>query len=180
MENQWKTNVANEQQNYFSMGGDERQLWETKVADLEAEIARLKSKFQHHSQNTNSPRGADIEKLKSQHVKEIKQLLDRFEEEKQATNEIMRAKVKTQVTSLIPKLKEQFKAAYRDALIRVRNECKVHYSHLIDKMKTEMAEERRVNERIYKEKLEEEKRKWQVAMKHNFEQKMNRLRNELI
>ena len=179
LENQWKSNTAKEQID-FSMGGDERQLWETNVADLEAEITRLKSKLQQQSQNINPPRGAEIEKLKSQHVKEINQLLDRFEEEKQATNEIMRAKVKAQVTSLIPKLKEQFKAAYRDALVRVRNECKAHYSQLIDKMKAEMAEERRVNERIYRQKLDEEKRKWQSELKHRFEQKMNRLRNELI
>jgi hypothetical protein len=180
LESQWKSNIEKEQTD-FTIGGDERQFWETKVADLEAEISRLKAKIQHQTQQqTSMPRGNDIDKIKSQHIREIQQLIERFEEEKQATNDIMRAKVKAQVTSLIPKLKEQFKNAYKDALMRVRNECKAHYSQMIDRMKVEMAEERRVNERIYKERLEEEKRKWQTEMKHKFEQKMNRLRSELI
>lgn len=152
-------------------------MWETKVADLEAEITRLKTKLkQLPTTSPRSPNGQNMERLRAEHAHEIQQLLDQFEAEKQASADIFKAKVKSQVVALLPKLKEQYKQAYQDALKRQREEIKEQYQRQLDKIKREMAEERRVNERLFKERLREEKEKWQLTIKSRFDQKLQKLR----
>lgn len=156
-------------------------MWETKVADLEAEIARLKAKLKQIPNSLPSPRSSpSVERLKAEHAREIQQLLDQFEAEKQASADIFKAKVRSQVTTLLPKLKEQYKQAYQEALKRQKEEIKEQYQHQLDKIKREMAEERRVNERLFKEKLREEKEKWHSTMKTRFDQKLQKLRQSDI
>lgn len=172
----------------FSNWDDERRILENKVADLEAEISRLRVKLRSVRQNgeSSSPANSSNQKishLQALHAQEIQELLNKFEQEKNASAEIFKSSLKAQVSSLIPKIKDQYKVAYRDALVRIREEtrqkARAHYQGIIESMKVEMAEERRVSERLFKQKLEEERRQWQQLMRNKFEAKMARLKNDI-
>jgi uncharacterized protein with LGFP repeats len=122
--------------------------------------------------------------LKEQHAQEITTLVRKFEQERQAYQDIMRSKLRGYVQStLMPKLKSQFKQHFGEAIERVRTETKhalkTHYERRLEQSKLEHQEERRVQERLFQERLQEERSNWEQDVRQRMDRQLHHLKRQL-
>lgn len=176
--------LESELQSMHAQLDTQRREHERDVNELLDTVTALKDKLRvrESEDRTRARYETKIAALKAQHADETRQLIRRFESEKQSALDILRAKLKSEMNSLIPQLKEQFKAVYARNLqtvkVQVERSMTSKYESVIRGVKEE--HRRGLHQALgdQKARLELELRAWKQDIKDRYEQRLLEVRNE--
>ena len=123
-----------------------------------------------------------LEKLRRENDVKIANLVRHFEKEKAAALEILKSKVKAEISLLIPRMKEQCQKAYTEKARTLRDSLSIQfrdqYEAKLRRLKEEHVVERRVWQRQAREQVEQERAGIVQTMKAKYELKIMEVRNE--
>lgn len=123
-----------------------------------------------------------IEEMQREYDAKTANLVRHFEKEKASALEILKTKVRAEISLLIPRMKEQCKQAYVDKVRSVRDELSLQlrseYEAKLRRVREEHALERRLWQRQTRELVEKERIETVQKLKAKYELKLMDIRNE--
>lgn len=123
-----------------------------------------------------------IQTLRRDYDGKIADLVKQFEREKAATLEILKSKVKAEVSLLLPRLCEQFQRAYKEKVnslkINLTGHLRDQFEGRLRRLREEHAVERRVWQRQAREQIEKERTEITQKLKAKYEMKILDVQNE--
>lgn len=120
--------------------------------------------------------------VKKEHDSKVASLVRQFEKEKAAALEILKSKIRAEVSLLIPQIKERYQRAYEDRVESVRastaSQIKSQYEERLQRIREDHAMERRVWQRQAREQIERERRDLAKRLKAKYEMRLMDIENE--
>lgn len=123
-----------------------------------------------------------ISNMRMEHDAKIANLVRHFEKEKAAALEILRSKVKAEISLLVPRIKEQYLRAYSNKLKGIKEDVasrlRTEFEAKMRRLREEQAMERRLWQRQTREIVERERQEALQKLKAKYELKLMDVRNE--
>lgn len=123
-----------------------------------------------------------ISSMRMEHDSKIANLVRHFEREKAAALEILRSKVKAEISLLIPRIKEQYLRAYSSKLKGIKEDMasrlRTEFEAKMKRLREEQAMERRLWQRQTRETVERERQEALQKLKAKYELRLMDVRNE--
>lgn len=120
--------------------------------------------------------------VKKEHDSKVASLVRQFEKEKAAALEILKSKIRAEVSLLIPQIKERYQRAYEQRVESVRastaTQIKGQYEERLQRIREDHAMERRVWQRQAREQIERERRDLAKRLKAKYEMRLMDIENE--
>lgn len=174
---------------------NERERYERMIADLKSKISELETRLKNvRTSSTTATRpslrldwsSSNQEKrlveMQRQHDTRIASLVRQFEREKESALQILKTRIKAEVSLLVPRIKEQCQRAFSEKLARTKevlaSHYRTHYEDQIRKLQEEQAMERRLWQRQMRENLEHDRHEIINKLKAKYELRILDVRNE--
>lgn len=178
---------------------DEHETHQRGKDDLKAVISKLKAQIEELRQRKSifdddeAVYGTEKKKMvkeyeqriagmKREHDLRITQLINQFEQEKRSAMDIMRTRIKTELSLIIPKLKQQFKDTYTQSITKARisaeSAAQGKYEQALRSVREEHLRDKEQSLRDLKARYELERREWQEKLKEKYELRLMQARNE--
>lgn len=171
----------------------------TKIGELERKLAELSKGRRDGSPSSlmtaSSPRWGRgerekligeyedrIDRLQQVNDQKVSKLIRQFEREKEATIQILKTRIQTELSLLVPKIQSQCQASYSKAIQRLKHD----FSHdtqrkqqeAINRLKQEHAIELKIIQKQMREQHEREKAELQKKLRSRYEVKLAEVKND--
>lgn len=163
---------------------EETKSHEQQVNELLATIDSLQIKLstRESEDKTRTRYEAKISALKAEHAAQTADLIKRFERERASALDIQKAKLKSEMESFLPQLKEQYRTQQNRAVAHAKTATERAISSKYESLIKNLKEEHRrtIHQALddQKMKLEIEMRQWKQALKDRYERRLLEVRNE--
>ena len=162
------------------------------ISKLKAQIAELKQRksiFDEDEEVHDTERKRMIKdyeqriaSVKREHDIRTTQLINQFEQEKRSAMDIMRTRIKTELSLIIPKLKQQFKETYTQSITKARlaaeSAAQKKYEQALRSVREEHLRDKEQSLRDLKSRYELERKEWQEKLREKYELRLMQARNE--
>lgn len=173
---------------------NEKERLEERIRELENKIDQLSKKLKYSPILSDQPLTVSnrnkllrdyetkISDLQHEHDEKISELIKQFEREKHSTMQILKTRIKSEISLLVPRIRQQCQDAFNQALLRSQEQTaqkyKERYSSVIKKLKEEHQAEKKFIQKQAREEIAAEKVAFEKRLKAKYEMKAMQIKND--
>lgn len=123
-----------------------------------------------------------IDRMQQANDQKVSKLIRQFEREKEATIQILKTRIQTELSLLVPKIQSQCQASYSKAIQRLKqdlsHDTQRKHQEAINRLKQEQAMELKIIQKQMREQHERERAELQKKLRSRFEVKLAEVKND--
>lgn len=169
---------------------DKERAWQLRFDDQQAQMSKLKERLARSQEFFDDKQRAQLIRryedrmanMRLKHEEEVKRLLWQCSQEKSAAMEVLKAKIKTEINLLVPRLKDQLhktQAAQASKLKeQAERDMQTRYEQIIAGIREEARLDKSSALTTQRKRYETEKQDYVKRMRSHFERRLLEVKNE--